>query len=69
MIAAVGLITVGALGAVPSLVGLVGLLIEGSLTSAAASSPLIVLLCGAILIVGGILLYRRVHGRASIRED
>ncbi|HEX2137666.1 MAG TPA: hypothetical protein VHG30_17525 [Microvirga sp.] len=59
MLAAVVLLTIGALGVIPSLVGLVGLLLEGRFTWDRASSSLIVLLCGAIVLGGGILLYRR----------
>jgi hypothetical protein len=59
LMAAVVLITLGALVALPSLVGLIGMAIEGRLTGGRASSPLIVLLCGVILLGGGIMLYRR----------
>lgn len=57
--AAVVLITLGVLGALPSFVGLVGLLAEDRFTWERASSALIVLVCGAAIIAGGIMLYRR----------
>jgi hypothetical protein len=59
LITAVVLITLGVLGALPSFVGLVGLIVENRLTWERASSPLIVLIGGAIIITGGIMLYRR----------
>ena len=59
LMAAIVLITLGVLGALPSLVGLIGLFVEDRFTWERASSPLIVLLCGAIIIAGGIMLYWR----------
>jgi hypothetical protein len=59
LITAVVLITLGVLGALPSFVGLVGLIVENRLTWERASSPLIVLIGGAVIITGGIMLYRR----------
>jgi hypothetical protein len=59
LMAAVVLMTLGVLGALPSLVGLAGLVAEDRFTWERASSPLIVLLCGAIVIALGIMLYRR----------
>ena len=61
MLASVILIVIGCLGVVPSLVGLVGLIVEGRFTWARASSPLIALLCGAIFLGGGIMVYRRIR--------
>jgi hypothetical protein len=57
--AAVVLITLGVLGALPSFVGLVGLIAEDRFTWERASSALIVLVCGAVVIAAGIMLYRR----------
>ena len=59
LIAAVALITFGVLGALPSAVGLIGLITEDRFTWERASSPLIVLLCGSIVLAGGIMLFRR----------
>lgn len=60
MFAAVALVTLGALLAIPSLIGLIALLIDGRLTGQVSSAALIAVLCGAILIGGGIMLYRRI---------
>jgi hypothetical protein len=57
--AAIVLITLGALGALPSFVGLAGLIVEDRFTWERATSPLIVLLCGVIIIAGGVMLYWR----------
>ena len=62
MIASVVLITIGCLGVLPSLVGLIGLFVDGRLTWGRASSPLIALLCGSIFLAGGIMVYRRIRG-------
>jgi hypothetical protein len=59
LIAAVVLITLGVLGALPSFVGLVGLIVEDRFTWERTSSSVIVLFCGAIMIIGGIMLYWR----------
>jgi hypothetical protein len=59
LMAAVVLITLGVLGALPSFVGLVGLLAEDRFTWERASSALIVLVCGAVVIAAGIMLDRR----------
>jgi hypothetical protein len=59
LIAAVVLITLGVLGALPSFVGLVGLIVEDRFTWERTRSPVIVLFCGAIMIIGGIMLHRR----------
>jgi hypothetical protein len=60
LMAAVVLITLGVLGALPSFVGLVGLIVEDRFTWGRASSLVIVLLGGAIMVAGGIMLYRRI---------
>ena len=59
MMAAVVLIALGLFGVLPSVVGLLGMIAEDRFTWERASSPLIVLLCGAIVTAGGIMLYRR----------
>ena len=59
LMAAVVLITLGVLGALPSFVGLLGLIVEGRFTWERASSALIVLVCGAFIIAAGIMLYLR----------
>ena len=59
LMAAVVLITLGVLGALPSFVGLLGSIVEGRFTWERASSALIVLVCGALIIAAGIMLYLR----------
>jgi hypothetical protein len=59
LLGSLALIGLGALGAVVTVVALVGLTVEGRFTGATSNPSFIVLLCSAVLLGFGVILYRR----------
>jgi hypothetical protein len=59
LLGSLALIGLGALGVVVTVVALVGLTVEGRFSMATGNPSLIVLLCSAVLLGFGVVLYHR----------